>query len=338
MYVSNAKLAKYQSEKKRDDSSSSVSSSSSAAASTVVNNPQIGLSHAPIRCDVYQRKSADELQFTRDFYFLRFMESLNKLNRADERRAYSRSTAAFLEANNYNLNQCYADTSIASAGLMTTIVQANNTSSMSATNASLCTSRLQLTTAPLAPPKSQSSAHTPPVKMASPRRHLLPMVSKYLELQQQQQPTPTASSSVVEALRAEIVAYMTSEYKPHLLHTAHGIPFIQNKTDIPTHCFISAEAVWWCMERIDEVESERDAICFMQLCTDFDVVRHISNQQRLFVHGFYLHYVVTSDNQHHTLYTKDYCEAGFCDIDGLILGAPPPSPPPPPQQQQQQKV
>jgi hypothetical protein len=63
----------------------------------------------PVRCDIYQRKSPEELRFTRDFYFIKFMEGLNKLNRADEKRSYSKSTLAFFEANNYNLNNFFTD-------------------------------------------------------------------------------------------------------------------------------------------------------------------------------------------------------------------------------------
>ena len=53
----------------------------------------------PARCDIYSRKSADELKFYRDYYFIKFVEHLNKLNRADEKRTYSKSTLNYCEAN-----------------------------------------------------------------------------------------------------------------------------------------------------------------------------------------------------------------------------------------------
>lgn len=104
-----------------------------------------------------------------------------------------------------------------------------------------------------------------------------------------------------------------------MLNTAYGIPFIQSKNDIPMNCFISAEAVWWCLENISELECEADAIVFMQLMSDFDLVHHISDQcQKIFVHGFYLYYLITDDMSSHHVFTKDYCEVGFCDIDVAV--------------------
>lgn len=84
-----------------------------------------------------------------------------------------------------------------------------------------------------------------------------------------------------------------------MLNSSNGIPFIQNKTDIPLNCFISAEAVWWCMEHIEDVLCEADAIVFMQILIDFDLVRHISDHfQIIFIHGFYLYYIITEEAIH----------------------------------------
>ena len=54
----------------------------------------------PTRCDIFQRKSSDELKFFRDFYFVKFVELLNKLTRVDDKRTYSKSALAYMEANN----------------------------------------------------------------------------------------------------------------------------------------------------------------------------------------------------------------------------------------------
>ena len=92
------------------------------------------------------------------------------------------------------------------------------------------------------------------------------------------------------------------------------MPFIQSKNDIPRNCFISSEAVWWCIAHIDEIVSEADAIQLMQVMRDFEVIRHISPSQKVFIHGFYLYYIVTENINAHA-YTKDYLEVGFCDIE-----------------------
>lgn len=66
---------------------------------------------------------------------------------------------------------------------------------------------------------------------------------------------------------------------------------------------------------------------FMQVLCDFDMIRHISEDllkmkhssnsyevmatskiQKVFIHGFYLYYVVCEQNVKNHKYTKDYCE------------------------------
>lgn len=120
------------------------------------------------------------------------------------------------------------------------------------------------------------------------------------------------SSEERESLRAEIVSLLTSEYKQAMLNSSQGMPFIQNRTDIPMNCFISAEAVWWCMEHIEDVACEADAIVFMQVMADFDLVRHISDHHqmessigeiKIFIHGFYLYYIISQEASHH-VFTK----------------------------------
>ena len=124
-------------------------------------------------------------------------------------------------------------------------------------------------------------------------------------------------------LYSTICKYITLTYKPRMLDATSGFPFIQYKNDIPRQCFISSEAVWWCMAHVDDIYTEADAIQFMQIMFDFDTIRHISPNQRIFIHGFYLYYIVTEENRNNNnhFYTKDYLEVGFCDLDiGRGLG------------------
>ncbi len=102
-----------------------------------------------------------------------------------------------------------------------------------------------------------------------------------------------------------------------------GIPFFEKKNDIPSHCFISAESVWWCIDHIADIEIESEAIVFMQILCDFDMIRHISEDllktksssnnyettatskiQKVFIHGFYLYYVVSEQNAKNHRYVK----------------------------------
>lgn len=76
-----------------------------------------------IGCDIYSRKSTDELRFFRDFYFLKFIEGLNKLNRADDRRSYSKAAIAYSEQN--SSSNMTTDNCLAVAALVNTLI-ANN--------------------------------------------------------------------------------------------------------------------------------------------------------------------------------------------------------------------
>lgn len=52
----------------------------------------------------------------------------------------------------------------------------------------------------------------------------------------------------------------------------------------------------------------------MQIMIDFDQIKHISKQETIYIHGFYLFYIITNETKSHYLYTKDYCEVGLCDL------------------------
>ncbi len=259
------------------------------------------------KCDIYQRKSPEELKFVRDFYFIKFMEGLNKLNRADERRSYSKSTIAYIESSqsmSSNSDVCIATSFITNItntigqNIMSQTVQPVSSSTQFST-------KNQMLTTPTLGVKSMP----PPLNLTSPHAELYPLVRRCLETATVQEITDREGKikkewKYDEALRAQVIEYLEREYKVHMLNVAHGVPFIQNKTDIPVNCFISAEAIWWCIEHVGGVSNEAEAICLMQIMCDFDVIRHISNQQKVFIHGFYLYYITTSDNRNHHLYTK----------------------------------
>jgi hypothetical protein len=125
----------------------------------------------------------------------------------------------------------------------------------------------------------------------------------------------------------EIISYLENTYKNPMLE---GIPFLHAKNDIPPKCFVSAEATWWCMQNIADIDTEADAIAFLQVFLDFNIIRHISkvdkmeknrkdekeeNFEKAYIHGFYLYYILTNENKKLDIkYTKDYCEVGLCDL------------------------
>jgi hypothetical protein len=123
-----------------------------------------------------------------------------------------------------------------------------------------------------------------------------------------------------DTLKSIICIYLNESYKIRMLDSQTGLPFLQSKNDIPLNCFISSEAVWWCIANIDEIDNESEAIQLIQIMCDFDLIRHINIHQKIFIHGFYLYYIVTDENEMSShLYTKDYLEVGFCDIDKMPL-------------------
>ena len=138
--------------------------------------------------------------------------------------------------------------------------------------------------------KNHSSSHLhqkPSKAFASPKKRLYALVLKYNasveEMKSLEKNDSKFESMKVQndALRSEICAILKTDYKAHMINSQHGFIFFQNKNDIPLNCFVSAEAVWWCIENVDEVDNEADAIILMQVMCDFDLCRHISNQQKV---------------------------------------------------------
>ena len=108
----------------------------------------------------------------------------------------------------------------------------------------------------------------------------------------------------------EVVTYLEDTYINAMLNS---IPFLTYKNDIPVNCFISAEATWWCMQNVIDIDTESNAIDFLQVMLDFNIIQHISKDEKNYIHGFYLYYIITKDNKNLKFdYTKDYCEVGLC--------------------------
>jgi hypothetical protein len=88
-------------------------------ASLVENKPP------PIRCDVYQSKSYDEMRFFRDHLFIRFLELLNHLKRIDERRRIiSKATQTYLEMNTFDKGSSSSNSLNQNININTNIISA----------------------------------------------------------------------------------------------------------------------------------------------------------------------------------------------------------------------
>lgn len=165
--------------------------------------------------DIYLPKTLEEQKAYRENYFFKFMDYLNKLMRADER-------------------------------------------------------RVNLVAAPV---KS----------MVSPRDELYVAIGQFKK------------GIDVDGNRERVRKIFQSVYVPPMIEHKNGIPFINPKKDIPLRCFVSAEATWWCMNNVLGIDSEREAVEFLQHMLDFKIIAHISDNLKTFVHGFYLYYFYDID-------------------------------------------
>lgn len=125
------------------------------------------------KCDIYARKSQDELRFFRDFFFIKFMEGLNKLNRADDRRSYSKATLAYTETANSSpsvMENCLAVTAIMNS--LQAAANNSNTSTSSTPGGSMSSVSGSL---PLLNIKQPS---TPSLMLKSPKEIIYPLLNK----------------------------------------------------------------------------------------------------------------------------------------------------------------
>ncbi len=158
---------------------------------------------------------------------------------------------------------------------------------------------------------TQSSIAQNGVKMLpSPKEKL-----EFLLIEYQQMPK---NDKLTKVKSDEITTYLEATYKAAMLE---NIPFLLSKNDIPPNCFISAEATWWCIQNIKDIDVESQANIFLQTMLDFNIIEHISKVEKTYIHGFYLYYILTNESCKIKFdYTKDYCEVGLCEFDcGTIL-------------------
>ncbi len=162
----------------------------------------------PVYCDIYQRKSVEELTFIRDYYFIKFMEALNKLNRADDRRCYSRATIAYSEmACNQTVDQTTAVSVIFSQ------LQSNsNTTNVSNINPINLNT---LNTPNLKNIHANSAVHK---NLVSPMSELYPKVARLVKMEESGRSNEQLlDSKEYDRLRDEIVAYLQKEYVNYMI-------------------------------------------------------------------------------------------------------------------------
>lgn len=84
--------------------------------------------------------------------------------------------------------------------------------------------------------ESPMRSSTNDLKLANPKDKLEQMLIEY-KLKQD------------SLIKKQISTYLEEEYTIHMLDIKNGIPFLVKKIDIPSYCFISAEATWWCIHK-----------------------------------------------------------------------------------------
>lgn len=255
-------------------SSPSSSSSLSTSSSTPVQS---------VRFDIFQRKTLDELRSYREVHFLRFMEYLNKLTRADDRRInltitqkqIANTSIKPLPSPKEKLDQLLSEYEQLKIKIFTlnSLLNDSNNSSLISTNNN--------------------------------NQNIVAATVNDIEYNN--------CEKFLKQKRDEIHAYLGSKYKQNMLT---GVPFLMYRYDIPPNCFVSAECTWWCIQNINDIDNEAQAIKFLQILLDFDIIQHISKYEKTYMHGFYLYYILTKESLNTKFeYTKDYCEVGLCEFD-----------------------
>lgn len=121
-----------------------------------------------------------------------------------------------------------------------------------------------------------------------------------------------------EENKLNIVNYLKKTYQQSMIN---NIPFLAQKSDLPPNCFISAECTWWCIQNIQDVNTEEDAIDLLQTMLEFNIIKHINKTENTYIHGFYFYYILTEENcKIPFLFTRNYCEVGLIELNrGLVF-------------------
>ena len=74
--------------------------------------------------------------------------------------------------------------------------------------------------------------------------------------------------------------------------------FISKSSPLPSNTFLSAEAVLWLMEHVENVSTEKKAISIMEQMLSRNLIRHCSGDtsRQTFMYGFYLYYILDKEN------------------------------------------
>ena len=77
-----------------------------------------------------------------------------------------------------------------------------------------------------------------------------------------------------------------------------GLSFISKSPPLPPTSFLSAEAVLWLMEHVENVSTEKKAVSIMEQMLSRNLIRHCSGDtsRQTFMYGFYLYYILDKEN------------------------------------------
>ena len=127
---------------------------------------------------------------------------------------------------------------------------------------------------------------------------------------QQTRPKETITASTPSVKIAEI-----------MVDTQFGLPLLSKQPGLPHNCFISEEAVNWCIQEVDGVKNLTSAIALMQRLIDDQVIVHASgNPKHKFIYGFYLYCVIPNKDkaQENLVYNSTF-ENEWCEV--VVTGA-----------------
>ncbi|XP_062606005.1 GATOR1 complex protein DEPDC5-like isoform X1 [Saccostrea cucullata] len=141
--------------------------------------------------------------------------------------------------------------------------------------------------------------------------------------------TPTSDQQTSPSSQKEVVTLSTSMPSSKLIEAMRdpqtGLPMIPKQTGLPESCFISEEAVDWCIQNIQEVKDISSGITLMQRLQDEHFICHATgNPYHKFIHGFYLYNIVSPKDKpkadaygpnYNYLFQNEWCEVSILPVE-----------------------
>ncbi|KAK3094846.1 hypothetical protein FSP39_006992 [Pinctada imbricata] len=103
-----------------------------------------------------------------------------------------------------------------------------------------------------------------------------------------------------------------------------GIPLLSKQPGLPENCFVSADAVDWCIKTLQDVKTIKQAVLVMQVFLDESLICHSScNPAHKFIYGTYLYHIVPPKEKSkdipptyiNPVFQNEWCEVAILPVE-----------------------